>query len=189
MSAMASQITGVSIVCSKFYLWKIKAPRHWPLWGESTGDRWILITKASNAENVSISWRHNGDIESAIWRFNTLRPEENQALCRRHFQMHIPVQKLLYFDSNFLEFVPRDSVHNTLLRVMAWGGSMMTHICVTGPDWILHSSWFCLYNIALFSPRCNVYVAYYVFIALTVGWMILTTISPQPHQFCSCFWV
>ena len=23
----------------------IKAPRHWPLWGESTGDRWIPITK------------------------------------------------------------------------------------------------------------------------------------------------
>ena len=23
----------------------IKAPRHWPLWGESTGDRWIPLTK------------------------------------------------------------------------------------------------------------------------------------------------
>ena len=22
-----------------------KAPRHWPLWGESTGDRWIPLTK------------------------------------------------------------------------------------------------------------------------------------------------
>ena len=30
----------------------IKAPRHWPLWGEFTGDRWIPLTKA---ENVSIS--------------------------------------------------------------------------------------------------------------------------------------
>ena len=37
----------------------IKAPRHWPLWGESTGDRWIPLTKASNAENVSIWWRHH----------------------------------------------------------------------------------------------------------------------------------
>ena len=33
----------------------IKAPRHWPLWGEFAGDRWM----ASNAENVSIWWRHN----------------------------------------------------------------------------------------------------------------------------------
>ena len=23
----------------------IKAPRHWPFWGESTGDRWIPLTK------------------------------------------------------------------------------------------------------------------------------------------------
>ena len=31
----------------------IKAPRHWPLWGEI----------ASNAENVSIWWRHHVDFE------------------------------------------------------------------------------------------------------------------------------
>ena len=31
----------------------IKAPRHWPLWGE------FPAQKASNAENVSIWWRHN----------------------------------------------------------------------------------------------------------------------------------
>ena len=24
---------------------KNKAPRHWPLWGESTGDQWIPLTK------------------------------------------------------------------------------------------------------------------------------------------------
>ena len=38
----------------------IKAPRHWPLWGEFTGDWWIPCTRASNAENVSTSWRHHG---------------------------------------------------------------------------------------------------------------------------------
>ena len=32
----------------------IKTPRHWPLWGESTGDRWFLLTKACKAEIVSI---------------------------------------------------------------------------------------------------------------------------------------
>ena len=46
MSAMASQITGVSIVCltvcwgaGKKKKENVKAPRHWPPWGESTGDR------------------------------------------------------------------------------------------------------------------------------------------------------
>ena len=38
----------------------IKAPRHWPLWGGFTGDRRISHTqRASNAENVSIWWRHH----------------------------------------------------------------------------------------------------------------------------------
>ena len=36
----------------------IKAPRHWPLWGESICDRWIPIAKASNTENIPIWWRH-----------------------------------------------------------------------------------------------------------------------------------
>ena len=38
----------------------IKAPRHWPLWGEFTGYRWIPAQKANNAENVSIWWRQHG---------------------------------------------------------------------------------------------------------------------------------
>ena len=39
MSAMASQF------CSATDQRKIKTPRHWPLCGEFTGDRWIPITK------------------------------------------------------------------------------------------------------------------------------------------------
>ena len=46
MSAMAFQITGVSIVYST--VWSctenIKAPRHWSVWGEFTCDRWIPRT-------------------------------------------------------------------------------------------------------------------------------------------------
>ena len=34
-----------------------KAPRHWPLWGEFTGE--FPAQRASNAEKVSIWWRHN----------------------------------------------------------------------------------------------------------------------------------
>ena len=60
MGAMAAQITGLSAVTQLFVQTKmkenIKAPRHWPLWGEFTGDQWIPRTKrASDAENVSIS--------------------------------------------------------------------------------------------------------------------------------------
>ena len=48
MSAMASQIIGVSIFYSIVYSGikeNIKAPRHWPFSGEFTGDRWIPRTK------------------------------------------------------------------------------------------------------------------------------------------------
>ena len=44
----------------------IKASRHWPLCGEFTGPRWIPAQMASNAENVSIWWRHYG------WCIHTL---------------------------------------------------------------------------------------------------------------------
>ena len=35
----------------------MKAPRHWPLCGEFTGE--FSAQMASNAENVSIIWRHH----------------------------------------------------------------------------------------------------------------------------------
>ena len=49
MGAMASQITSLAIVYSTVYLGadkkNIKAPRHGPLCGKLTGDRWIPRTK------------------------------------------------------------------------------------------------------------------------------------------------
>ena len=57
MSAIASQITSLTIVYSAVYSdadqKNIKAPRHWPLCGE------FPAQMASNAENVSIWWRHH----------------------------------------------------------------------------------------------------------------------------------
>ena len=48
MTAMASQITSLTIVSSNVYSGadqgSIKAPRQWPLCGEFTGDRWIPRT-------------------------------------------------------------------------------------------------------------------------------------------------
>ena len=46
----------------------IKAPRHWPLCGEFTGDQWIPAQMASNAENVSIWWRHHY-MRTFFWPF------------------------------------------------------------------------------------------------------------------------
>ena len=40
-----------------------KAPRHWPLWRESIGDRWIRLTKCQLRGNVSILWCHHGGRE------------------------------------------------------------------------------------------------------------------------------
>ena len=62
ISAMAYQITSRTIIYSTVYSDRdqrnIKAPRHWPLCGEFTGD--FPAHMASNAENVSICWRHYG---------------------------------------------------------------------------------------------------------------------------------
>ena len=46
----------------------IKAPRHWPLCREFTGDRWIPRTRASNAGSVSIWWRHHVSMISHFLR-------------------------------------------------------------------------------------------------------------------------
>ena len=51
MGATASQITSLTK--------NIKAPRLWPKCGEFTGDREFSAQMASNAENVSIWWRHH----------------------------------------------------------------------------------------------------------------------------------
>ena len=57
MSAMASQIPILTFQAQ--IKENIKAPLHRPLWGEFTGDLWIPAQRASNAENVSIWWRHH----------------------------------------------------------------------------------------------------------------------------------
>ena len=70
MNPMASQITSVLIiyytVCSGEEQKNTKASRHWSVWEEFTGNRWIPHsqrwiphTKVSDAEHVSIWWRHH----------------------------------------------------------------------------------------------------------------------------------
>ena len=64
MSANESQITALSTVYFRLFVQarieeNIKAPRYWPLSGESTGDRWIPLPKDHNAKNVFTLWRHH----------------------------------------------------------------------------------------------------------------------------------
>ena len=63
MSVVASQITSTSSVCSTFIQTNIKDSikglHYWPFVRRIR--RWLVdpLTRASNAENVSISWHHN----------------------------------------------------------------------------------------------------------------------------------
>ena len=69
----------------------IKAPRHWPLCGEFTDDRWIPRIMASNAENVSIWWRHHIvfnwiAVASQLWE--STRMVMQMMAARRHASRH-----------------------------------------------------------------------------------------------------
>ena len=65
MSAMASQITSLTIVYSSIYSGADQRKHQSPaslafVRGFFTGDRWFPAYRASNADNVSIRWRHHG---------------------------------------------------------------------------------------------------------------------------------
>ena len=66
MIEMAFQITSLTIVCSTVYSGadqrKHQSSVSLALWGEFTGDRWIPLTRPSNAESVSIWWRHRATV-------------------------------------------------------------------------------------------------------------------------------
>ena len=71
----------------------IKAPRHWPLWGEFPGDRWIPSTKAGNAETVSIRWRQHGqcNLRQVILHLLTIKgsPLKYDTTCKRLLKKHL----------------------------------------------------------------------------------------------------
>ena len=59
MGAMTSQITSLTIVIQAQIKENIKAPRHWPLCGNSPVTGEFPAQMTSYAENVSIWWRHH----------------------------------------------------------------------------------------------------------------------------------
>ena len=65
MSVASSQITGVLIICSTVSSGadqrNFKAPRHWPLWGESTGDRLVtMMTSLFSDKSTMHQWYEAG---------------------------------------------------------------------------------------------------------------------------------
>ena len=72
----------------------IKAPRHWPLWGEFPAQR------ASNAENISIRWRRH--------QLNSY------ALGSRHSVDGIFswMKNMVYLENYIIFFIPKGSINN-----------------------------------------------------------------------------
>ena len=56
----------------------IKAPRHWPLCGEFTGDRWIPRTNGQQWGKFSIGWRHH-DFYVSSHKFSMTRENPSGA--------------------------------------------------------------------------------------------------------------
>ena len=82
MTTMASQITSASRLFTQPFIQtqikeNIKAPRHWPLCGGFTGTGEFPAQRASNAENVSIWWRHH-DGQGTYSAYNQWHINENR---------------------------------------------------------------------------------------------------------------
>ena len=100
MSAMASQITSLTIVYSTVIQLQIKesikAPRDWPLWGEFARDRWIPRTKCQWRGNVSIWWRHHDLVAGQVLKhwigFSTVQcPNVIVSLVLAYFHIREPL--------------------------------------------------------------------------------------------------
>ena len=71
------------------------------MWGEFTGHRWIPHTKASNAEKVSIWWRHHAQrviVCNAVWKSN-----QNEA--------SFDVLSRIDFYSDRRKYIPANGLH------------------------------------------------------------------------------
>ena len=75
----------------------IKAPRHWPLWGEITGDQWIPRTKSSSVDDVIMNFQ---TAASRSEKFSQTIPfilAEKCILLPRPFAMNlVPCQMIWY---------------------------------------------------------------------------------------------
>ena len=105
MSAKASQITSLTIVYSTVeaqFKENIKAPRHWPLWGEITGDRWIPRTKGSSVDDVIMKFQ---TAASRSEKFSQTIPfilVEKCILLPRPFAMNLVPCQMIWYEAIYL---------------------------------------------------------------------------------------
>ena len=94
---MASQITSPTIVCSAVHSDErnIKAPRHWPLWGNSPVTGEFPTQRASNAEYVSIWWRHHEHSKHAMQCGTAVILESISGICSESLATRLFVQQLI----------------------------------------------------------------------------------------------
>ena len=102
MSAIASQITGVSIVYLTRRLAQIKenikARRHWPLWEEFTGDRWTPLTKGQQPGKCS-------QLMTSSWN---------------GFKAVFHVRQGIVFDSSLLRSIAHRRTHMVKIYINQW---------------------------------------------------------------------
>ena len=127
VNAMASQITSLTSVYSIVYSGaeNIKAPRHWPLCGESPGTGEFPAQIASNAENVSIWWLNHdfGLSTTSVIADKT----NNTELCYKWAEQYIYFEEchrniIFRFSWSVLAFVSSPSCNNAIsvMRKFCW---------------------------------------------------------------------
>ena len=132
MGTIASQITSLTIVYSTVYSDAVqrntKAMRHWPLSGE------FPTQMASNAENVSIWWRHHDcgkcvhDMTQpcAHRRYTITREEQKQGVMSVYYAW--PVVLTLSSNSTDKPIIQGAPIHKTeMLLVWSWSCLCPTH--------------------------------------------------------------
>ena len=70
----------------------IKAPRHWPWCGEFTGTGEFPAQRASNAENVSIWWRHHGQWYLSHRRWVEMITSTQKLWSPKHYGACVPIE-------------------------------------------------------------------------------------------------
>ena len=76
MSAMVLNHRRLACLLGRLFWWnskKISDPRHWPLWGESNGDRWIPITKGQQHGKCFHLMTSSRSTRWCLWFFVTLQ--------------------------------------------------------------------------------------------------------------------
>ena len=112
-----------------------------PLWRESTGDRWNPQKRSSNAKSIFMTWRHQGMdgclvflspggvhlhtcwVETACLGVDSLRPRRNGRQFPDDIFKCILLNENVWTSSNIsLKFVPKGPINNypELVQIMAW---------------------------------------------------------------------